>query len=149
MKILLLIAFSFFGYLSFAQCNGFHKENCDLPMDWDYEFNSQSMGTGIFPGQAFRIKVILYEGNDYYLGFCKQEGITNFQFKVQLDNIELDQSSAIEESESLKYIELSIQKTIVAIVEVKLARTQDMNFHVSNLKCLGIIIGNKLTDESY
>ncbi|MDA3890804.1 MAG: hypothetical protein PF517_03980 [Salinivirgaceae bacterium] len=149
MKVIILITLLLGNLYSFGQCTNFHQQNCDLPLDWSYEFDSQSMSTGIFPGQTFRIKAILYEGNDYFLGICKQADIGSFQFKVTLGDIEIDQNSAIEENENLQYFELTIQKTIVAIIEVRLAKTQNMSFDASNLKCLGIIIGNKVLNESY
>jgi len=147
MKILIVITLTIFGYLSFGQCNGFNKEYCELPLSWDYEFDSQSMGTGIFPGQAFRIKAVLYEGNDYYLGFCKQEDSGNIQFKVTLEEKVLNQNFAKQENENLAYFELSIQKTVIAVIEVKLDKNQNTSYNPSDLKCMGIIIGNKKTDE--
>lgn len=147
MKKLLIIIFAFSGYLSFGQCNDFQREQCELPFGWPYEFDSQSMGTGLFPGQTFRIKAVLYEGNDYYLGFCNQDGVDNIQFKVSLNNKVLDQNFATEENKNLQYFELSIQKTIIAVIEVKLNRTQNTSFDPSNLKCMGIILGNKKTNE--
>lgn len=147
MKNLFLIVFILSGYFSYSQCTNFHQERCILPEKWPYEFDTQSISSGIFPGQAFRIKTVLYEGNDYYLGICKQDGTGNIQFKLLINNIEIDNSLAHEENENLKYFELSIERTTTAVIEVKLEKTQVVNYTPSELKCLGIIIGNKITEK--
>lgn len=150
MKILyFLILLLSINLLSFGQCSNFHQEKCDLPFNWDYEFNSQSISTGVFPGQAFRIKAVLYEGNDYYIGFCNRNGFGNMQFKLIADDIEIDMSYAEYENKYLKYFELSIEKTRIAVIEVKIGKTQAVGFSQSDLNCIGIIIGNKTTVEAY
>jgi hypothetical protein len=147
MKNLILIAILLSGYFSYSQCTNFHQEQCTLPADWPYEFDTQSISAGIFPGQAFRIKTVLYEGNDYYLGLCKQEGIGNIQYKILINNIEIDNNLAQEANKNLIYFEMSIERTTTAVIEVKLEKAQVVNYTLSELKCLGIIIGNKNSEK--
>lgn len=147
MKAILLIIFVISGYVSFGQCNGFQEGNCEVPFDWEYVYNSQSMETGIFPGQAFRIKAVLYEGSDYYLGFCKQKEASNLQFKIIIEDQTFDHNDATEENENLHYFELSMQKTVMVIIEVKLNRTQNISYNTNDLKCVSIIIGDRQIDE--
>jgi hypothetical protein len=146
MRNIIVIILVISSYLSFGQCSNFHHESCSLPINWPYEFDSQSMSAGIFPGQTFRIKTVLYEGNDYYLGFCKQDGIGAIQFKILINNIEIDNKLAIQENENHWYFELAIEKTMMAVFEIKLEKTQNVTYTPAELKCLAIIIGNKLTE---
>lgn len=148
MKFFTIILALFSSYMSFSQCNNFRQDYCNLPADWPYEYNSQSMSAGIFPGQAIRIKAILYQGNEYYLGFCLQDNLEGFHIKIFLDDHKIDANFSHQGNENIRHLNFDVQKTVTAIIEIKLDKTQVVNYTPSELKCLSIIIGNKETDET-
>lgn len=146
MKALLTIVFVISGFVSFGQCNDFRQDYCDLPSDWPYKYDSQSKSAELFPGQTFRIKVVLYEGYDYYIGFCLKENRENFYFNVKLGDLNIDENFNHSSFDNLWTLDLSIEKTVIAIIEVKLNSKQIVNYTPSELECLDIIIGNKVSE---
>jgi len=151
MKSFLVLFFLLSGLFSFSQCNNHHQEACELPFDWPYEFDSQSISRGTFPGKAFYFKVILYENKDYYIGFCKPQNYSfeNTHFKITIDDTELDNSYATQENENLMSFELSNDEPRFIIIEIKLDKMQPISYTQADLKCLGVIIGSKETEETY
>jgi hypothetical protein len=145
MKYFLTLLFLSASILIQSQCLNFYKENCELPTDWDYEFDSQSLSVHLFAGQSFKFKAVFYEGKDYFIGFCREEGLPKIKFKFLSEDIVIDNSFAENQNDYLEFIEFSTTTTRIAMIEVKVEKESGVNIDVNNKKCLGIIVGSKDT----
>lgn len=151
MKIYALSILLLSGLLSFGQCFDHHQFNCEPSFDWPYEFDSQSVSTAVYPGKAFRFKVVLYENLDYFIGICKPTDVEfdNIYFRVTIDDTELDNDYATEEGDNLMAFELYNDVARIITVDIKVNKTQAISYTQEDLKCIGLIVGNKESEESY
>lgn len=131
----------------FGQCNGFHRTMCELPFEWDYEYNSQSVDIEMTKGQSFRMKIILYEGYDYYIGFCKEEGLGKLNYQFLSNDVVIDQTNKKVEN-NIEYVELTSKKTRIVLIDIQTEQA-DGNSVNENRKCLGIIIGNRKSKNTF
>ncbi|MBI9066646.1 MAG: hypothetical protein JEZ09_05095 [Salinivirgaceae bacterium] len=145
MKYLLITFFALLSFAAHSQCVNFHKENCNLPSTWDYEFDSQSLSVPLFSGQSFRFKAVFYEGKDYFIGFCKEAELGEIKFRFLSEDIVIDNTYSESMNDNLEFIEFSNTATRIAIIEIKVGKTKVIN--TNERKCLGVIIGTKNTEN--
>jgi hypothetical protein len=148
MRYLLIIAFLFIPLWGFNQCTNFHIGQCELPLDWSYEYNSQSLDAEVIPGQTIKLKVVIYEGFDYFFGFCKSEGFGEISYQlITQDNEYIADQSNAKSYNNIDYVEISSASTSMILILIKTQKMSATNIDFDNRKCLGIIIGNKQTEN--
>ncbi|MCK4664589.1 MAG: hypothetical protein KAT68_17095 [Bacteroidales bacterium] len=129
-------------------CNNFSQSNCVLPVDWPYEFNSQSVNITLIPGQSYKFSAVFYENYDYYIGFCTEEGGGNLQYRLLSTDVYLDEKYDPISNTGIPNIEFINTNTRIVIIEVKILRSS-ATIDVNNKQCVGIIIGSKKTDDNF
>lgn len=148
MKKVLVIILIFLVKFSFGQCRNYHQEECSLPYDWEYELNSQAFSTKIMKGQSFKVNLVAYQDNMYYLGFCSSENINLYSFKINIVGNEYTEED-LQESDNIKYIEFNTEITQSIVVVVSLHRSNNDSFSIGDPECFGLIFGDKPIEESY
>jgi hypothetical protein len=144
MRYLLSLIFILILYHGYSQCSNFHRTQCELPSDWNYEYNSQSLDAELYEGQTIKVKIILYSGFDYYIGFCKSEGLSGISYEFINQNNEVianKENATI--NDKIEFIEISTVETLMIAVVIKTMNSSAMRVNINNKNCLGLIIGSK------
>jgi hypothetical protein len=148
MKYLSIVLLFIIHFECQGQCNNFNNSQCELPLDWKYEYNSQSFDAEFIQGQMIRVKVIFNEGYDYYFGFCTNDeaGVPDIQLITQ-DNETIADESDLKAYNNINYLEISAATTTVVLIVIKTKKTSAVNIDINDKKCLGVIVGNKITED--
>lgn len=141
--LLLLIIAIYNSYLQAQSCFGFSENNCELPIDWDYNISSQSINLEMYQGQSFRLNVILYSDQKYSIRFCPDNELGTIQYRIISDATELAKRSFEPGFESeMDHIEFVNTLTRKITIEVKVLKS-NINIDLNDKHCLGITIGHK------
>jgi hypothetical protein len=70
---------------SAQKCYKYHEDYCDIP-DFSYYYNGQSK-SGLFSrGQSSQLKIVVFEGEDYFISVCSDKSFGALRFKIMEDN---------------------------------------------------------------
>ncbi len=142
LSLIMLMILSLNINIKAQYCNGFSEKNCKLPIDWNYEISSQSVGIEMYQGQVYRIYAVLYSDNEYSIRFCPDNELGKIQYRLLSEGVELAKRTFDSGFESeLSHIEFVNTITRRILIEVKVQKTS-LNIDRDNVKCLGITIGS-------
>lgn len=116
--------------------------NCNIPLDWDYELNSQSTQFKALEGQAVRVNVVLYAGTKYSIFFCLSDDITGISYRLIDNNLEIAKGT-INKGYEYEFKKLDFINSITrnVTIEIKIFRTSNkIDYEIE--KCVGVIIGH-------
>ena len=127
-------------------CENYFESQCIMPSDWDYEVNSQSMNIPMFQGQSIKYSAVFYEGFEYSISFCADEGLGTVQYRLLSTDVYVDKTFNSTYDNNMAQVEFINKSTRIILVEVTVKRTSG-EIDPNNRKCLGIIIGQRKSEE--
>ncbi len=148
-RVIILILFSLPLIGNSQNCDNFFETSCILPSNWDYEINSQSMNIPMYSGQSFKYSAVFYEGLEYSICFCAEEGLGNIRYRLLSTDVYLDQIFNSDFDSNMAHMEFINKNTRIILVEVQVLREQGKRIDPTDKKCLGIIIGQKKIEDEW
>lgn len=73
------------GIAQAQKCLHYHENNCDIP-DYTYYYNGQSKSALFKRGQTSELKVVVFEGEEYYISVCGDKKLGQIRFRILEDN---------------------------------------------------------------
>jgi hypothetical protein len=86
-RIILIIFFvvSFYFQAYGQRCVNYHEKFCEIP-DFTYYYNGQSKSGLFAKGQTSELKIVVFEGEDYFVSVCGEKKLGELRFRVLEDN---------------------------------------------------------------
>jgi hypothetical protein len=142
--ILSLIFLIFLAKYSFAQdCTDYHKYHC-LFADYSFFYSEQSKSALFRKGQTSEFKIVINEGEDYYIAVCAHRKFGDLHFKILEDN---EDSTLIYENAEHDYTNSVIftnEVTRNIIVEVSVPGGLEKGKIVR--RCVGVLVQYRKTE---
>jgi hypothetical protein len=145
-KIIIVLITTFFSLpvISLAQdCTGYHQYHC-LYADYTFFYSRQSKSALFKPGQTSELKIIAYNGEDYYVAICAHRKFGNIRFRILEDN---ENRKVIYDNAQDNYnesITFSNEVTRNLILEVSVPEGE--SGAENDRRCVGIVIQFRKTD---
>jgi len=148
MKKIILILFALMllapGALYSQDCTDYHQYHC-VYADYTFFYSRQSKSALFKPGQSSEIKIIAYNGEDYYIAICAHRKFGNVRFRLIEDN---DSRKVFYDNAKDNYSESitfsnDVTRNMIIEVSVPEGDPSDSN----DRRCVGLVIEFRKTDQ--
>jgi hypothetical protein len=148
MKKIILILYTLLLYAPFGaysqDCTDYHQYHC-IYADYTYFYSRQSKSALFKPGQSSEIKIVAYNGEDYYIAVCAHRKFGKIRFRLIEDNENRKVFYDNANDKYTDYVMFSNDVTRNMIVEVSVPEGDPVD--ANDRRCVGVVIEFRKTDQ--
>ncbi len=146
MKIILYgILLFILSATSYGQdCTDYHQFQCTYA-DYTFFYSRQSKSLLFYKGQTSELKIVAYEGEEYYVSVCAARKLGKIRFRILNDD---DSGSVLYDNADNDYqpsITFSNESTTNLIIEV--STVESSTRETKDTGCLGVVIQFRKTSK--
>lgn len=156
-KILYLIIFvlSLVPFKSEAQilyagnCTYYHQENCPIP-DFSFYYNGQSKSAKFKLGQTSELRIVVYEGEDYFISVCAPKKWKPIRLRILEDN---EERTLLFDNKKQNYVDSvkfsnQVTKRLILEISTPAFNESDDKADPNETKCVGVLIASRRSEET-
>ncbi len=131
-------------FVSFSQdCTDYHQYHC-IYADYSFFYSRQSKSALFKRGQTSELKIVAYNGEDYYIAVCAHRKFGDIHLRILEDNASKNVIYDNADDEYNESIIFSNEITRNLIVEVTVP--EDGKEDTNDRRCVGVVIQFRKTE---
>ncbi|NJK86687.1 MAG: hypothetical protein HC906_12680 [Bacteroidales bacterium] len=120
-------------------CTDYHQYQCTYA-DYSFFYSRQSKSFLTSKGQTTEIRIIAYEGEDYYVAVCGNKKFGKLQLRIIEDDADKTVLYDNATNDYLESITFTNEATRNLILEVTVPSDQGTSKESKDLKCVGVVV---------
>ena len=130
-------------------CTYYHQDNCPIP-DFSFYYNGQSKSALFKRGQTSELRIVVYEGEDYFISVCAPRKWQPVHFRILEDDADRTVLFDNERQGFIDTVKFKNEVTKRLIIEVTAPQLpeDDDKTDPEEKKCIGVLIASRRSEKS-